>query len=140
MIRFTGFEYLLIDAANAFGLDKELFETRIQWVKDNMDTLESFADQADKKPLFVKAVMAIRKAQAGIPTGHLVGFDSTCSGIQVMSALTGCKTGAEATGLVDPNKRADAYTACTKLMNEILGGESITVPRKKAKTALMTLD
>lgn len=80
MIRFTGYEYLMIDCANHFGLDKELFETRIQWVKDNMDALESFADQADKKPLFVKSVMAIRKAQAGIPTGHLVGFDATCSG------------------------------------------------------------
>lgn len=55
-----------------------------------------------------------------------------------MSALTGCKAGAEATGLVDPNKRADAYTACTEIMNEILGAESITIPRKKAKTALMT--
>lgn len=138
MQTFTGFEYLMIDCANHYGLDKELFETRIQWVKDNMDTLESHADKADKKPLFVKAVMAIRKAQAGIPTGHLVGFDATCSGIQVMSALTGCKAGAEATGLVDPNKRADAYTSCTELMNEILGGEGISVPRKKAKTALMT--
>lgn len=138
MQKFTGFEYLMIDCANHFGLDKELFEDRIQWVKDNMDALESLADQADKKPLFVKAVMAIRKAKAGIPTGHLVGFDATCSGIQVMSALTGCKAGAEATGLVDPNKRADAYTSCTELMNEILGAESITIPRKKAKVALMT--
>lgn len=138
MQTFTGFEYLMIDCANHYGLDKELFEDRIQWVKDNLDSLESHADQADKKPLFVKAVMAIRKAQAGIPTGHLVGFDATSSGIQIMSALTGCKAGAEATGLVNPNKRADAYTACTELMNEILGGEGISVPRKKAKTALMT--
>ena len=80
METFTGFEYLLIDASNHFGNDKLLFNQRIQWVKDNLDTLESHADQADKKPLFVKAVMAIRKAQAGIPTGHLVGFDATCSG------------------------------------------------------------
>lgn len=138
MQTFTGFEYLMIDCANHYGLDKELFETRIQWVKDNIDTLESHADKADKKPLFVKAVMAIRKAQAGTPTGHLVGFDATCSGIQVMSALTGCKAGAEATGLVNPKKRSNAYTACTKIINEILRDKTITVPHKKAKTALMT--
>lgn len=137
MQTFTGMEYLMIDCANHYGLDKELFETRIQWVKEHLDSLESYAMAADKKPLFVKALKAIRKVQVGMPTGHLVGFDATCSGIQIMSTLTGCKAGAEATGLVDPNKRADAYTACTKLMNEILGG-TVNISRKQAKTALMT--
>ena len=138
MQTFTGYEYLMIDAANQMGHDKWLFDDRIQWVKDNMDSLESLADQADKKPLYLKAVQAIRKAQAGQPTGHLVGFDAVCSGIQVMSALTGCKAGAEATGLINPNVRADAYTATTKIMNSILGGVGVSVPRKKAKEALMT--
>lgn len=137
---FTGFQYLLIDAANQFGLDKLLFEERIQWGMDNLADLEALADQAEAKtkPLYVKAVQAIRKAQAGIPTGHLVGFDASCSGIQVMSALTGCYAGAHATGLVDPNVRADAYTAVTNAMNEVLGGVGVNVPRAKAKEATMT--
>lgn len=137
---FTGFQYLLIDAANQFGLDKLLFEERIQWAMDNLANLEALADQADTKtkPLYVKAVQAIRKAQQGIPTGHLVGFDASCSGIQVMSALTGCYSGAHATGLVDPNVRADAYTAVTNAMNEVLGGVGVNVPRSKAKEATMT--
>lgn len=138
MEKFTGFQYLLIDAANAFGHDKLLFGERIQWAMDNLANLESLTDKADSKYLYTKAVMAIRKAQQGIPTGHLVGFDATCSGIQVMSTLTGCKAGAEATGLVDPNVRADAYTKTTKIMNEILGGVGVSVPRKDAKEALMT--
>lgn len=128
----------MIDTANQYGLDKLLFEERIQWVKDHMDTLEDHMDSADNKYLFKKAVMAIRKAQQKVPTGHLVGFDATCSGIQVMSALTGCKVGAEATGLVNPNVRADAYTAVTKIMNDILGGLGLSVKRKGAKQALMT--
>lgn len=137
---FTGFQYLLIDAANQFGLDKLLFEERIQWGMDNLANLEALADQAEAKtkPLYVKAVQAIRKAQAGIPTGHLVGFDASCSGIQVMSALTGCYSGAHATGLVDPNVRADAYTAVTSAMNEVLGGVGIKISRAKAKEATMT--
>lgn len=140
MTPFTGFQYLLIDAANQFGLDKLLFEERIQWGMDNLADLEALTDQAEAKtkPLYVKAVQAIRKAQAGIPTGHLVGFDASCSGIQVMSALTGCYAGAHATGLVDPNVRADAYTAVTNAMNEVLGGVGVNVSRAKAKEATMT--
>lgn len=138
MEKFTGFEYLCIDAANQFGLDKKLFNERIDWAKAHLDKLESMVGDADNKPLFVKAVMAIRKAQQGIPTGHLVGFDASCSGIQIMSAITGCKAGAEATGLVNPNVRADAYTTCTKVMNDILGGVGVSVSRSDAKKALMT--
>ena len=136
---FTGFEYLLIDLANAFGHDKLLFPERIQWARDNMDNLEALADQAETKPLYVKALLAIRKAQAGQPTGHMVGVDGCCSGIQVMSVLTGCVEGAKSTGLIIPNHRADAYTATTTIMNEILGvGAGVTVSRKDAKQSLMT--
>lgn len=138
MIQFTGFQYLLIDAANQFGLDKKLFEERIQWGMDNLHNLMSLADQADTKPLYIKAVMAIQDALQGIPSGHLVGFDGVCSGIQVMSALTGCIAGATATGMVDPNVRADAYTTVTKGMEDILGG-SVHVSRGDAKQALMTV-
>lgn len=140
MQQFTGWQYILIDLANAFGHDKETFDKRIAWAEENMDVLEDLVAQADSKPLYVKAVMGIRRAQHGLPIGHLVGFDATCSGIQVMSALTGCIAGATAVGLVDPDVRADAYTLCTKVMNEILAaqGLSVTVTRKQAKAALMT--
>ena len=133
---FTGFEYLCIDLANAFGLDKLLFPERIQWVRDNMDQSEALADQAETKPLYIKALMAIRKAQAGLPTGHMVGVDGCCSGIQVMSVLTGCIEGAKSTGLIIPNHRADAYTKTTALMIEELGGV-LVVSRKDAKDSLM---
>lgn len=134
---FTGWQYLLIDLANHFGKDKDLFEDRIQWATDNLGNLEALADQAETKPLYLKAVMAIRKAQAGLPTGHMVGLDACCSGVQVMSALTGCIAGAEATGMIDPNVRADAYTKTTQVMQGILGAQ-IDVSRSDAKRALMT--
>lgn len=137
MTEYSGWEYLLIDAVNHYGLDKLLFEERVQWAMDNLDHLESLADDADSKPLFMKAVMAIRKAQKGIPTGHLVGLDACCSGIQIMSALTGCVAGAHSTGLVDPNLRADAYGKATTVMTGLLGS-TVDVTRKQAKDALMT--
>lgn len=137
MTMYNGWQWLLIDAANNFGLDKLLFEERIQWGMDNLAQLETLADQAETKPLYIKAVMAIRKAQKGVPTGHLVAVDACCSGTQVMSALTGCVAGATATGLVNPNVRADAYSLTTEAMNTILGG-NLAVARNDAKKAFMT--
>lgn len=140
MQTFTGWQYLLIDVANQYGHDKMLFEERIKWAEENLDQLESLVDQAETKPLYMKGVQAIRKAQKGIPTGHLIGFDACCSGIQVMSAITGCVAGATATGLVDPNVRADAYSTMTETMNELLHSQGITVDvsRADAKAATMT--
>lgn len=141
MQNYTGWQWLLIDAANQYGHDKKLFEERIEWAESMIAQgpgyLELKAPMAETKPLYIKAVMAIRKAQQGIPTGHMVGVDATCSGIQIMSALTGCTAGATATGLVDPNVRADAYTSVTNEMSTILGG-AVAVSRGDAKQAVMT--
>lgn len=140
MTPYTGWQYLLIDAASAFGLDKETFEVRIKWTEDMLKTptmLEDSAHLADNKALFTKAVQAIRKAQAGIPTGHLVGLDAVCSGMQIMSAITGCEAGAKATGLIDSGKRPDAYTDVTDAMNIALPGMD-NITRTDAKRATMT--
>ena len=136
MQTFSAWEYLCIDIANHYGLDKMLFNDRIKWTLDNINILESLSDKADKKPLYIKAVSALRKSQKGIPTGHLVEWDAVCSGTQIMSALTGCIQGSINTGLIDPNTRADAYSTLTKTMNEILGG-GFSVSREDAKSAYM---
>lgn len=136
---FTGFEYLLIDVANQYGLDKELFETRIQWAKANLLVLESLINDVKPKnrALYFKACLNIRRAQAGKPIGALVGFDAICSGIQVMSALTGCADGLRHTGLIGDNVRADAYSTCTGFMSDELGG--FDIERDLAKDALMKM-
>lgn len=136
MHNYSGFEWLLIDAANQFGYDKMTFEKRIEWSTDKLAILEDFIEEAETKPMYVKAVMAIRKAQQGIPTGHMVGVDSVCSGIQIMSVLTGCVAGATATGCVDPDLRADAYSSMTDAMGNILGN-SVVISRDDAKSATM---
>ena len=140
--QFTGYEWLLIDIANNHydDLDKLTFDKRIAWTKANIDSLELevFVKEWKTQPQYVKAVMALRKAQYGDPTGHLVGVDATCSGAQIMSVLTGCHVGAEATGLVDPNRRADLYTDCTAQMN-LEPGVEVDVPRADIKQALMTV-
>lgn len=137
MQEFSGFDYIKIDVANNFGLDKELFEDRIQWVDDNMDNLESLVTAADEPPLYLKAVMALRDAQNHVPTGHVMGFDACASGLQVMAAVIGCETTARNVGLVDPNVRADIYTTTTGVMGNLLGAD-VPVQRKLVKKAQMT--
>jgi len=143
MLTFSSFEYLCIDIANQYGMDKLTFDKRIQWTKDNIKKLEKLGKEklAEGKwkeyPLYVKAVMTLRKAQAGIPTGHMVHFDATCSGMQIMSATTGCEAGAFATGLTDPNRRADAYTDCHILMKQYVPALP-DAARSDVKDAVMT--
>ena len=138
---FTGWEYLAIDCANnnPFNGDKATFEARLSWFDSNINDLEAIADENEwkEKPLFLKAIQTVRLAQEGKATGHLVGMDAICSGMQIMSVLTGCYQGALATGLVDPDVRSDAYKECSVLMESILGTSTGT-DQARVKQATMT--
>lgn len=136
--QFTASEYLMIDAANAFGLDKENFSTRIQWCRENLDNLEDFIKSSDDPVMFVKAIVTIRKVQKGGTTGHMVALDSTCSGLQILSALTGCKRGMLLTNLVDPDTRYDAYSEIYAIMLTNIENIECEVTRGEAKEALIT--
>lgn len=139
MQTFTGWQYLLIDVANQWGLDKETYDVRLEWAEANLDKFEELAKDREwkEKPLYLKAVMAVRKALKGEPSGHMVGFDAVCSGMQIMSALTGCKAGAEATGLIHQDVRSDAYKMCLDIMRRFIPSLP-DAERKKIKDAVMT--
>lgn len=142
MKTYSAFEYLCIDIANQWGLDKEHFDNRIQWVLDNITDLELLGYTRPtpwkEHPLYLKAVMALRDVQAGRPTGHMVGLDSTASGMQIMSAATGCHSGARITNLVNPDVRYDAYQEIFEDMRKTLP----TLPdteHKNVKQSCMTV-
>lgn len=139
MKTYSSFEWILIEIGTQWGLDKETFDVRLKWAKEHINELELLGDSKEwkEKPLFIKAVMALRDALAGKPINLMVALDSSASGMQLMSALTGCVAGAEATGLINPDVRADVYTAATKVINELLG-TSNSIPRADMKQALMT--
>lgn len=145
---YTGWQWLLIDAATHYGLDKLTFEDRLSWTEAHFNELNSpsFIDQgkAKDRPLYRKAVQAIRSAQAGEPSGHMVGVDASASGIQIMSALTGCLSGCTATNLIDSSRQFDVYAEVTRRLNELLQlkgyrstDNALVVPREDAKAALM---
>jgi len=138
MKNYSAWEYLLMDAATHHSMGKKTFEERIQWGRDNLSQLESLTDTAEDPPLYRATVLAIRKVQAGQPTGILVSMDAVCSGLQLMAVLSGDVNAGRMTGLVDTNRRPDAYTDITQHMNSLLGNQAITVSRAEAKDAVMT--
>lgn len=77
---FTGRQYLMIDVANNWGLDKEDWDVRLQWFQDNEPHLESLLNQADEPAPYFASVKAYRDVQKGLPIGYTVGLDATSSG------------------------------------------------------------
>jgi hypothetical protein len=123
MKQFTGVEYLNIDIANNYGhgLDKELWETRINWVeRKTIKELYVLAKEADEPVLMIKAIKASVDTMEGKPTGHIMGLDACASGLSIMSVLIGDVVGMRQCGLVDTGARADFYTKMVFQMNQYL--------------------
>lgn len=134
---FTGIQYLMIDIANSFGLDKQTWDTRLDWFAAHEPGLEAMLVSAEDPAQFLAGVLAYRKAQQGLPTGYMCGLDATASGIQLLAVLSGCRISADSVNLTGTPGRKDVYTRCYERMNEILGTQG-TIPRADVKKALMT--
>jgi hypothetical protein len=135
MQTFTGIQYIKIAIANAFGLDRKSFDFRLQWVDINRAVFPTIAGQAKEKILFAKAIKALEDAEAGIPTGFIMGLDATASGIQILASLLGCETTASNVNLVDTGQREDVYQMCTDRMNEEM---DLGLTRDDLKHPIMT--
>lgn len=119
MQTFTGLDYIKIDVANSFGLDRLPWAERIHWVNNNEPDLEKLRGQTNKSIAYAKAVRALRQAQAGEIVKHQVNLDATASGIQIMSAMSGCISGAKTVNLVNTGEREDVYDSMARRMTKI---------------------
>lgn len=126
-------QWLAVNVANYFGMDKKPFNERIQWVKDNLDSLELLADKADDYPLFIKAVKDLRDALAGKPVGTIVFLDASCSGLQILGLLSQDPKAMQQTNCVAGDIKYDAYTYVSNKVNQ-----SKFFLREDTKQALMT--
>jgi len=128
---FTGLDILKIDIANTYGLDKETYSTRLEWVDTKLEwfkqhkleehlPLYALHTIAAEPLLFKKAVIAYDQAMSTGTTNHNVFMDATASGLQIMSALSNCKATGIATNLVNNGVRNDPYTLVTDRMLELL--------------------
>jgi DNA-directed RNA polymerase len=135
MRTFTGKEYLLLDIANQYGYDRESWDYRLNWVRNNFAHLEQLKDNADSPVLYAKAVRALRMTQAGKPVGHPIGLDATASGLQVLACLSGCERTASAVNLVNTGRREDVYAEVADEMSQQLNQQ---IERAVVKRPLMT--
>lgn len=141
MEKFTSYEYILIAIANANGMDKDTWNQRIDWA-DNFvqgtfkDQIEYANNECTGEPiLMAKAINAHREVLRNNDTGFMCNLDATASGIQVMSALTGCHSSAIKVNLIDNGKRNDLYNDVATDMNVLHG---CNVSRSDLKPAIMT--
>lgn len=137
MQQFTGAEYLKMDIAGRFGLDKENWDVRLNWFEENKHQLYSLVEKADEQAGFLAGILAYEKAKKGIPTGYTISLDATSSGIQILAALSGCIESAKTCNLVNTGNREDAYSIIYSAMNEALGSVGYA-ERKAVKNACMT--
>lgn len=137
MDHFTPLEYLMIDAASAFGLDRADWNERIGWFKANQANLKNMVHEAKEPAMFFAAVEAFDAASNGIPTGHMVSLDATASGIQILSLLAGDASAARHCNVLNTGHRQDAYTNVDTIMRSYAQFDHID--RKQSKQALMTV-
>lgn len=129
-------EYVKVDVANSFGLDKKTWDERINWFDENQHQLESLQKQADEPALYYAGVNAWRNIQKGNINYYPIGLDATSSGIQYLSILSGCEKSASICNLINNGKRNDAYTIVYKKQIERLNQEA-KISREDTKAALM---
>lgn len=138
MQKFTGKEYLKIDVASLYGLDKKSWNERLAWFDENQDKLETLADKADAPNCYIAAVNAWRDVEAGKPIGYAINLDATASGIQILSLLIGDSKAAKLVNLIATGKREDLYTHIYNKMLEKAPNISTHLTRDMVKKAIMT--
>jgi hypothetical protein len=147
---FTPLEYLKIDVAGSFGLDKENWDTRIQWFDDHQEEIEkalalvlskrdprkTLIGKADNPAMFFAGIQAWDKARKGEPIGYGVSLDATASGAQILSILIGCEKSAAKCNVIDAGRRMDLYTEAYGSMLTVVG-DSAKISRDNVKLAIM---
>lgn len=142
MQTFKALEYLKIDIANSFGLDKKDWDERIKWFDENEHQLMNLMQDAENVAQYYAGLVALRDVKAGKPTGYLISLDATSSGIQILSVLTGDRKAAQVCNVLDTGHRRDAYTDLYRMMQakvvEICGATGSKFARADLKQAIMT--
>jgi len=150
MSEFTGIQYLKMDVASGFGLDKEDWSVRLFWF-DEMEASGAFStaegigkllQEADKPVQFLAALKAYYETMEGKPVGHLISLDATASCIQILSLLIGCEKSASHCNVVNTGHRVDPYTILPAIIRDkgIAKGieQAFSLARSVSKQAIMT--
>lgn len=137
MQTFSGLDYIKIDVASNFGLDKLDWDDRISWFDQNEDELEKLLPVAEEPALYFAGIQAYKAARQGKPTGYPISLDAASSGLQLLACLAGCEASASLCGVVPTGHREDAYTVIYQAMCAKTN-DAARIQRKDTKAAIMT--
>ena len=147
MQEFTPTQYLQIDIATNYGLDKEDWTARLAWFQDYenvitevpLKTLKTngFLRSAKEPALVLAGILAYRKMLDNQPVGYLIGLDATASGLQLLSVLARCELSSMLCNVINVGSCVDGYTEVYKACRQN-GLRNSGITRKQAKQALMT--
>ena len=121
-----GNEWLLIDIANAYGLDKSNWETRLHWSKEHLEDmlddskLEELVSTASDKLLFKQAVKEYKYYLKTGKSRQIVRLDATASGYQLMSVITRDEKAMEMLNVLGNTKRQDFYSLVYDRVRELV--------------------
>ena len=119
-----GYFWLLVHAANCFGEDKLTIDGRFDFAESKLKSWMEIAkdpvgnklwQEADSPFEFLAAIMEIKNAFANdggvyeYESGLPVAWDATCSGLQVLSALSRDEVSGALCNLTDTDVRGDYY-------------------------------
>jgi hypothetical protein len=137
MQHFTPKQYVKIDIANSFGLDKLDWDKRLEWFEANERDLLSKLREAENPAMFYAGVKAWEDIKAGRTTGYPISLDATSSGIQILSVLTGDRKAAIISNVLDAGHRSDAYQELYQAMVQKVVS-SMQFSRADLKRSIMT--
>lgn len=136
MREMTGMDYLKIDIANHYGLDRLTWQERLDWTNKHIED-DTLSLQNAKDPfLFAKAINALKLTEQGIATGHWMALDATASGYQIMCALSGDYQGASNVNLINTGTREDLYQHVADEMNT---HPAVSLVREDIKKGVMVV-
>lgn len=137
MQHYSAAQWTLIDMANHYGLDKEIYTKRLAFGREMLEEIKQGSDmsqwisKADAPAMFTKAINAVRDILASAPTGHIVELDACNSGPAILSVLTHCETGMRNTGVICTGIRPDGYMTIL----ENFSADVSDITRKMVKNA-----
>ena len=122
-----GLYWLHVHAANCFGYDKASIDDRYRFAVANRDAWIKLAKDAiaDKSwqhadiesPWeFLAAIIELDNAYdlddpTEHPSGLIISWDATCSGLQILAALCRCEKSGKLSNLIPSERRGDYYLA-----------------------------
>ena len=119
-----GYFWLLVHCANTWGEDKSSLDDRYDFADANLDTWLTWAkdpvnnkgwQEADSPFEFLAAIMEVQKSHEfeggpySYPSGLAVAWDASCSGLQVLSALSRDENSGKLCNLTATDERGDYY-------------------------------